>query len=363
MRTIDIPLPENPYKVFVGDRLFSNLFDYITKFNLHKNIFAVIDKNVNRLHKNKLTELFGKFDGKFNAIEIDPSESGKSFSTLENIFTGLLKHNYTRDTLIIAIGGGIVGDITGFAASIFSRGVQYVQVPTTLLAAVDSSVGGKTGINFNSTKNIIGTFYQPKFVLIDPEFFETLPKEEKICGLGEIIKYAYLTDENFYSFVKNNLAKIETLDKSIIERVILSSIKFKSNVVVEDEKEGGLRKILNLGHTFAHAIEVEQNHKLKHGEAVIIGIACSLFLSNALAIMNDEKLAEMLSLVILLQGRINISSHDKNAIYKNMFRDKKTANSKVKFVLLKETGNILIDVEAAKEQIMYSIENGIGLFS
>ena len=363
MRTIEIPLNENPYKVFVGDRLFSNLFLYITKLNLHKNIFAVIDKNVNRLHKKKLTELFGKIEGKFNAIEIEPSEADKSFSTLENIFAGLLKHNYTRDTLILAIGGGIVGDITGFAASIFSRGVQYVQVPTTLLAAVDSSVGGKTGINFNSTKNIIGTFYQPKFVLIDPEFFETLPKEEKICGLGEIVKYAYLTDDNFYSFVKNNLSKIEDLDKSIIERVLLSSIKFKSNVVVEDEKESGLRKILNLGHTFAHAIEVEQNHKIKHGEAVVVGIACSLFLSNTLGIMNDEKLEEMLSLVILLHGRISLASYDKNVIYKNMFRDKKAANNQLKFVLLKETGEILIDIDAEKEQIMYSIENGIGLFS
>jgi 3-dehydroquinate synthase len=362
MRTIEIPLHENPYKVYVGSEHLSSLFDYAAKLNLHKNIFAVIDKNVNQLHKNKLTKLFSQFEGKFNSILIEPSEQGKSLTALENIFSGLLNNSYTRDTLIVAIGGGIIGDISGFAASIFARGVQYVQAPTTLLAAVDSSVGGKTGVNFNSTKNIIGTFYQPKFVLIDTEFFGTLPKEERICGLGEIVKYAYLTDDNFYSFVKNNLAKIENLEKSILERVILSSIKFKSNVVAEDEKESGLRKILNLGHTFAHAIEIEQQHRIKHGEAVIIGIACSLFLSNTLEILNDEKLAEMLSLLILFQDRIKISGYDKYDVYKNMSRDKKSVNNRIKFVLIKDVGNILIDVEASKEQIIYSIENGMGLF-
>jgi 3-dehydroquinate synthase len=363
MRTVEIPLKENAYKVFVGSENVSQLFDYASKQNLNKNVFAVIDKNVFKLHKTKLQNVFSKFKGKFNFIVVEPSETDKSFVTLQNIFTGLLKNNYTRDTLLIAIGGGIIGDITGFAASIFARGVQYVQIPTTLLAAVDSSVGGKTGINFNDTKNIIGSFYQPKFVLIDSVFFNTLPEEEIICGLGEIVKYAYLTDDSFFSFVKNNLAKFRELDKSILERVILSSIKFKANVVVEDEKENNLRKILNLGHTFAHAIEVEQKHKIKHGEAVIIGIACSLFLSNTLSLLNDEKLAELLSLLIDFNKLISIDEYNKNSIYKNMFRDKKNSGNVVKFVLLKDIGKILIDIEAEKEQVIYSIENGIGLFT
>jgi 3-dehydroquinate synthase len=363
MRTIDISLKENAYKVFLGSKNFSQLFDYTAKQNLNKNVFAVIDKNVINLHKDKLQKAFTKFSGKFHFIVIDPNEADKSFLTLQKIFTGLLKNNYTRDTLMIAIGGGIVGDITGFAASIFARGVQYIQVPTTLLAAVDSSVGGKTGINFHDTKNIIGTFYQPKFVLIDTDFFNTLPNEEIVCGMGEIVKYAYLTDENFFSFVKNNVEKIKELDKSIIERVILSSIKFKANVVVEDEKESNLRKILNLGHTFAHAIEVEQKHKIKHGEAVIIGIACSLFLSNTLSLLADEKMAELLSLLIDFNKFISLTEYDKNEIYKNMFRDKKASSDVVKFVLLKDIGNIVIDVEADKKQVNYSIENGIGLFT
>jgi 3-dehydroquinate synthase len=256
-----------------------------------------------------------------------------------------------------------VGDVAGFISATYMRGVQCVQVPTTLLAAVDSSVGGKTGINFHDTKNIIGAFYQPKLVLIDTRFLSTLSDEEILCGVGEIVKYAFITDDDMFNYVDNNLSKILNLDADTLNYVIHESIRFKGDVVQTDEKESGLRKILNLGHTFAHAFEVQQKHRIKHGQAVIVGIACALYLSNAIGIMNDEEFEKSINLIKSFADNIKLDKFDIADFEAIMIRDKKNKEGKIKFVLLKSVGELLVDVESDWKNVEAAIQNGTNLFA
>jgi 3-dehydroquinate synthase len=363
MNKIIVKIPGNTYPVIIGSGVFEKLSLYIEKERLNKNIFIVIDENVYSLFEERVNQFIVSTESKTYLYSFVANESNKSLSVLSDIHSALLNNGFGRDTLIIAIGGGITGDIASYAASTFMRGVQIVHIPTTLLAMVDSSVGGKTGINFGATKNSIGSFYQPRFVLTDVDFLSTLPKEEIICGIGEIIKYSLLANGMFLKNVKNNLPKIISLDKKLIKTVIKNCVEMKAGIVASDEKEErGLRKILNLGHTFAHSIEMEQKHKIKHGQAVIIGLACSIHLSNKLNILSDRLLAEYLSIIIKLSDLISVKKYNSSALIEIMKRDKKAESDKIKFVLLKEAGKIFVDMEAEQNDIDYAINNGFQYF-
>ncbi|MFC2136166.1 3-dehydroquinate synthase [Bacteroidota bacterium] len=364
MKKIEVKIPgKSPYMVYVGQGVFGKINKLIKENNLHSNILAVVDKHVYKLHHVKIKATFNIAGVNVKILELRSSEKFKTHETLHKIYSALQRNNFTRDSLILALGGGIIGDIAGFAAATYNRGIPYIQIPTTLLAAVDSSVGGKTGINFGSTKNSVGSFHHPEFVIADIEFFDTLPYEEILCGLGEIVKYGFLSDERFYSYVSKNINSIFDLKKQVIERLVSESIKFKRDVVAADEKEKSLRKILNLGHTFAHALEVEQNYKIKHGAAVIVGIACSFYLSNALGILQQDLLKKYVFLLKNFAGKIKIKSFDKNKIINIMLRDKKNEGNQIKFVLMQNIGKVLLDVEADRKSINYSLDKGIKLFS
>lgn len=363
MEKIKVDLKDYPYEIVVGQNIFENLSEIVESKKLNKHIFCLIDKTVYTLYKKELEKVFTPQPGKFSYLTIDSKEKNKSLSTLGKIFSSLVLPNYGRDSLLIAIGGGIIGDLGGFASATYSRGIQYIQIPTTLLATVDSSVGGKTGINFGKTKNIVGAFYQPKFVLVDTEFLKTLPPRERISGVGEIVKYAFLIGDNFYSYVDKNLEKLIDLDNKVVTKVISESVKYKGAVVVQDEKEeSGLRKILNLGHTFGHAIEIEQGHKLKHGECVIVGLACALYLSHKLGYLNDKKLVEGLTLIKRVSNSIKIKKYDRKKIMNLMKRDKKSKDEVYRFVLLQDFGKVLVDVEAENDDVNWAIKTGIRFF-
>lgn len=242
------------------------------------------------------------------------------------------------------------------------RGIKYIQVPTTLLASVDSSVGGKTGVNFNNAKNFIGSFYQPELVLIDTAFFSSLPKDEVICGLGEIIKTAYLINETFYSVISSSLRNIIKKDFTKAESLIYESVNFKSNVVMMDEKETGLRKILNFGHTFAHALETESEFKIKHGQAVIFGIVCAHYLSSQYGFINNKDLAENFLLVDQVKRFISIPAINPADLYNGMLLDKKNRNGRIKFVVIKNIGRVYIDFEAGREKVIKAIESAYKYF-
>lgn len=362
MKKNEIKIPGKTYPVYIGANVFDSLERTLSTNKVSRNLFLVIDKKFYNFHRGDISRFTSNYSGNVFTHEFEASEQNKSFTSLNKIYEDLITKGFNRDTTLIAIGGGITGDLVGFAAATFCRGVQFVQVPTTLLAAVDSSVGGKTGINCEETKNIIGSFYQPEFVLIDTEFLKTLPIEELLCGTGEIIKYAFLGDLKFYTSIKNNLTKLLRLDTSFISKIIETCVNFKGDVVANDEKESGLRKILNFGHTFAHAIEVEQNYKIKHGQAVVLGIACAIELSKRIGVMEKNLYQEYLALPLLLKDKITLSKYNFNHIYEIMKRDKKGKDQTIRFVLIQDIGNLLVDVEADENDILQSIQSGLDYF-
>ena len=362
MKKIEVKTHSKNYPVYIGQNIFEQIPSLIEKHGLHKNVLIVVDENVLGYHLKKIKNIISEKINKIVVVEYVASEKSKSNKSVEELYDCLIKNDFGRDTLVIAIGGGITGDIVGFAASTFGRGVQLIQVPTTLLAAVDSSVGGKTGINYGKTKNLIGSFFQPEFVLIDTTFFKTLKEEEVVCGIGEIMKYAFIGDENMHSALGTSLKDILKLKTDITQKTIESCVNMKASVVRADETESGLRKILNLGHTFAHALEVEQDHKLKHGQAVIVGLTCALYLSHFKGLMSAQKLIEYLELPLMFQDKINIDKCNLETVYKIMQRDKKSREGKIKFVLLSSPGMLYLDFEAEKEFVIQALEDGVSHF-
>ncbi len=356
MKKIKVALNENSYPIFVGSSILNLIKREISKLNLNKNIFYIVDENVEKLHGKNIYKNFKNKKIANSFYLLKSGEKSKSYTELNKIYNSLLNNNYGRDTLIIAIGGGVTGDLAGYAASTYMRGIELVHIPTTLLACVDSSIGGKTGINFAKKKNMIGTFYQPKSVFIDTAFLSTLSREEKTSGIGEIIKYAFLSNQNLFNFVSENLDGIYENDSKILEDVILKSASIKAAVVSKDEKEGGLRKILNFGHTFAHAFESDLNFKIKHGEAVIAGIISALYLSNKIGILSKRKLKEYLPLPLGIKLPAKLKNINKENILEIMKTDKKSRSGKIKFVLLSGIGNMLIDVEAGRNDVLFALD-------
>ncbi len=346
MDKIIVHLKNNPYQIIIGNSALKQLKIEIEKNNFNKNILIVIDENVSNYHLKDIKRVFNGHKGKINYYQLKPGEASKSYVQLNKIYSFMLNLGYGRDSVIIGIGGGVTGDLVGYAASTFMRGVQLIHVPTTILASVDSAVGGKTGINFEKKKNMIGTFYQPRMVLVDTEFIRTLPQKEYTSGIGEIIKYGYLADISFFEYLNNNINKIYKDDREIIIQIIKKCVSIKASVVSQDEKESGLRKILNLGHTFAHGFETDLNFKIKHGEAVIAGVVSALYLSEYLGILKTGKLDEFLSLPLKIKMPKLFRNVNINNIMEIMRHDKKNKNGKIKFVLPVEIGNILLDIEA-----------------
>ncbi len=355
MKKLVVETESKSYPVIIGRNSFSYLKSEVRKGKLYKNLFLIVDQNVRKLFAGKIYSQLRTSFTKIDLFEIKQGESSKSYVELNRIYSSLLKKNYGRDTLVLAVGGGVTGDIAGYAASTFMRGIQLVHIPTTLLADVDSAIGGKTGINFNKTKNIIGTFYQPELVLIDMDFLFTLPEREITSGIGEIIKYAFISTPEFFSLVFNNIKNIYSGNVKILEKVIYESVLFKSSVVSGDEKESGLRKILNFGHTFSHAYESELKFKVKHGEAVIAGIISALYLSNICGLLNKNKLDEFLSKLFFTKLPPVFNKLNKENLYGLMMNDKKNREGKIKFILLKDVGQVVTDIEAEKEEIFEAV--------
>jgi 3-dehydroquinate synthase len=356
LKKIDVKLNKNSYPIFIGSGIFKNIEAQIKKENLYKNILVVVDGNVEKKHNELIKRSLSKKDFKVNYYKLTPGEKSKTFVELNKLYSYLLKNGYGRDTLIVAIGGGVTGDLIGYAAATFMRGVQLVHVPTTLLATVDSAIGGKTGINFENKKNMIGAFYQPKFVLIDINFLKTLPLGEITSGLGEVIKYTYMADAKFFNYVSANLQKIYSLDNKVLNEIIFKSAGIKAEVVAQDEREKNLRKILNLGHTFAHGFESELKFSVKHGEAVIAGVISAIILSNKIGLITDAAKKELLSLPLKVKLPNKFKALNTAKAYEIMKSDKKNRGNIIKFVLVSGIGKILLDVEPEKKYVYESIE-------
>ena len=263
-----------------------------------------------------------------------------------------------RDSCIIALGGGVVGDLAGFAAATYMRGIPYIQVPTTLLAMVDSSIGGKVGVDTLHAKNAIGAFYQPKKVIIDLNFIKTLPKNEIANGLAEIIKQALIKDKNFFHFLEKNIDKILSYDLYILKQTIKRSCEIKASIVMQDEREKGIRKILNYGHTIGHAIESALNYKISHGQAIAIGMSYAAKLSAKLGFLHEGSVIRQNNLLEYI-GLPHKLSHHKlkpRKILEHIQYDKKIINGKINFVLLNSIGDVIISDKITLEDIKQILE-------
>ncbi len=344
------------YPVIIGNNLISN-FDKILKKNLinFNKCLIVLDNNV---EKKKINIIKRKLKNKKIYTHIfKPNEKNKNQKNVNLIVDVLLKKNFSRQDCLISIGGGITGDVSGFAASIFKRGLQFINIPTTLLSQVDSSIGGKTGINTSHGKNLIGSFYQPKLVLSDINFLSTLPKREVICGYGEILKHSLIADNKFYKFLKKNVSKILNLKTPFIQKAIFESCKIKKNIVEKDEKESNLRKTLNFGHTFGHAFEATTGYskKLNHGEAIILGIQMSLRFSKMQSIIKKKDFISILDHLRNSKLPSDIKNYfslkDVNKILSFMNKDKKNKSEKINLILLKEIGSTIINQEYSRKKL------------
>ena len=336
------------YPIIIGSNIVKDLSKILNNnFITFDKCLLIIDKKVpnkmiSRVTKSLRNKKISKFF--FNA-----NEKNKNQINTNKILQVLLDKNFSRQDCLISIGGGITGDVGGFAASLYKRGLQFINLPTTLLSQVDSSIGGKTGVNTNEGKNLIGSFYQPKIVISDTEFLKSLPKREIICGYGEIFKHSLILNKIFYKYLNKNASKILDLKTPFIEKAIFESCKIKKMVVEKDEKEKGIRKILNFGHTFAHAFEATLGYskKLNHGEAVILGIITSLKFSYVAKLMKIKDYQLIMEHIYKMKLPSNIkslfSSKNLNTISSYMMKDKKNTSNKVNLILLKKIGLTVID--------------------
>jgi 3-dehydroquinate synthase/shikimate kinase/3-dehydroquinate synthase len=347
------------YPVLISDSGF-NKFYHLANKRAKRDAFLIIDSNVYKSHWNYINKNLQKNFTLLGFCKFTATDKKKSLSELKIILNRMFQSDCKRSSLLISIGGGITGDVSAFAASIYMRGINYIHIPTTLLSMVDSSIGGKTGINFNFAKNLIGTFHQPEAVIIDTSFLATLPKREIYSGIGEIIKYGFLSGNNDQAFFDSNFRNVPGKNFKGVEKIIYKCLLIKSSVVQKDEREEtGLRKILNFGHTFAHGLESASHFKIKHGEAVILGIISSLFYSYRVNLISGEYLLCKLNLMkdsIRFIKKIS-GEFRPDEVIKRMYEDKKRTKKDINLVLMSNTGEFIIDYPAKKKLLYSSIDD------
>ncbi|KAB3529232.1 3-dehydroquinate synthase [Alkaliphilus pronyensis] len=329
MERLYIDLGEASYFINIKGGLLKNLTDYINGADQY---IIITDTNVDNIYSYEIAEALK--DNLYHKYIIPSGEASKNYNEAMKILSFMIEKNSTRKTTIIALGGGVVGDIAGFCASIFMRGVGFIQVPTTLLAQVDSSVGGKTAVNLPMGKNLIGTFYQPSTVIIDTELLRSLSRKEIISGIGEIVKYGVVYDYSFLKFIKENLSQIIALEPLTITYVIKKCCQIKAEVVSRDERELRFRKILNYGHTIGHAIEAITDYKkYTHGEAVLCGMYLEAMLSMELELLDKCYYQEILNIIQDSYGEVKLSDISREKLIEALAKDKKNVGGKISFIL------------------------------
>ena len=362
MIKIKINLNYQSYDIF----LKNNIFEYITKSHEKHypgcKAIIITDYKVGKIYLRKLVNKFSSRNIEVNSYSVGIGEKSKSFKILENLAEKIIKKGINRNDIIYALGGGVVGDLSGFLSSVILRGVKFAQIPTTLLAQVDSSVGGKTGINTKLGKNLIGTFYQPCAVFIDPDTLNTLPRKELLAGYAEVVKYSLINDKVFFNWLNKNIkANLNLASKNVI-KIISTCVKKKAYIVKSDEKEKKTRMLLNLGHTFAHALENELNYKVRHGEAVSVGMLMAMRLSYNLGyslekdFISLENHLKRSKLPITLKNLCNKKKWLSKSILKKMQTDKKSYKDNIQFILCKGIGGAFIKTNIDKKIIEKTIK-------
>jgi len=332
MSTINLDLGLRSYPIYIDSGLFNNAELFATHIRA-KRVCIVSNTVVAPLYLENLKTNLVDFD--IDEIILPDGEAEKNLANFERIMSHLLTNEHGRDTTLIALGGGVIGDITGFAAACYQRGIDFIQIPSTVLSQVDSSVGGKTAVNHPLGKNMIGAFYQPQAVIIDIDSLVTLPVREFNAGIAEVIKYGILGDYDFFVWLEKNIASIKSGDKDILAKMIEKCCQCKADIVANDETESGVRALLNLGHTFGHAIEAEQGYgNWLHGEAVATGMVLAAKLAVAMNLLEVSDLCRIESLIkafdLPLEAPETMSCND---FIRHMRRDKKNIGGKLRFIV------------------------------
>lgn len=355
-KILNVELADKSYPIYIGSDLLSSkslLSDHIQG----KQVMVVSNTTIAPLYLEKLKDALSDFN--VESVILPDGEEFKTLETLNKVFDALLKAKFDRSSTLVALGGGVVGDITGYAAASYQRGVNFIQVPTSLLSQVDSSVGGKTGVNHELGKNMIGAFYQPKAVIIDVDTLDTLSDQEYSAGMAEVIKYGLLGNADFFSMLETNIESIMARNKDLIIEIIFNSCKDKASIVALDEFERGKRALLNLGHTFGHGIENAFGYgNYLHGEAVSIGMVMAAKLSMDEGYLSNEDAIRVESILSKADLPISIKkSIGSETLIEAMSLDKKSIDGKIRLVLLKALGDSYLTDSYSKENFNKVVNN------
>lgn len=354
MEKLTVELGTHSYDIlFKTD--FNDLPNAIKEISTTQKLLIVTDTNVEKLYLKQVSDILKNYGYDVAVHSFMAGEENKTMNTILSICSACINHNMDRKSMIVALGGGVVGDMAGFAAAIYMRGIDFVQIPTTLLSQSDSSVGGKTGIDFASSKNILGAFHQPKLVYINVDTLKTLPQKEFISGMGEVIKHGMIRDAKFFEYLQKHSDEVKTLDSNVLLAMTKTNCTIKASVVASDEKEHGLRAILNFGHTIGHAVESAAGFRMTHGQCVGIGMCAVCYLACMRGMIQSSVMTHLEE--ILCDYGFEIKAQvDREEVYRFLLNDKKKSNGKLKFVLPTSIGSVIIVDDVTKEEIFAAID-------
>ncbi len=353
---ITVKLEHRSYPIYIGADLVSSFGAICKEHNVPQQCVVISDSNVAPLYAKPLMNSLTHQGIDTSLIVIPAGEQQKSLQRANALYTDLLTRGITRKSMLVALGGGVVGDLVGFIAATYQRGVQLIQIPTTLLAQVDSAIGGKVGINHKLGKNMIGAFYQPQFVWEDVSYLTTLPFRELLCGLGEVVKYGIIRDEELFVFLEQHIKELLQYSREELLYAQTRCAAIKAQVVSEDEFEQSIRVILNCGHTIGHALELAGNYRiLKHGEAVLLGLVAESYIAHQLGYISTEAHERIVKLIQRLPVKFDKSKLDMKKVLPAIQRDKKRVGKKTRFVLPAAIGNTVVVNEVDPSLIKESI--------
>ena len=352
MSVLTVNLGENSYDILIGSALLSSLGQRCAEIGLNGDVAVITNPTVSALYGDVVKQSLIDAGNMVTLITIPDGEEFKNATTLNRVYDGLIEAGLGRNSFVIALGGGVVGDLAGFAAATYLRGIPFVQVPTTLLAQVDSSVGGKTAIDHERGKNLIGAFYQPQLVLIDVDTLATLPKREFLAGLAEVVKYGVVIDYDFFEYLERNVDAILAMEREYLVEVIHRCCGLKSQVVELDERESGLRAVLNYGHTLGHALETLAGYReLVHGEAVAMGMALAVRICMAKGYCSEMDGSRIVQLIKGLGLSVTPPVVDRNRLLDALLKDKKSRNGAINFICNQGIGNY-VEEKLLPEQLL-----------
>ncbi|WP_408954665.1 3-dehydroquinate synthase [Natroniella sp. ANB-PHB2] len=343
MEEVKVDLGTRSYQIKVGKNLLKNIGTYLTELEIGSKVLIITNELVDSLYGQKVKDSLKEVGFTVEVAKIGDGEEYKSLETAQQLYDEVVTAGLDRTSSILALGGGVVGDIAGFIAATYMRGINFIQVPTTLLAQVDSSVGGKVAVNHSAGKNLIGAFYQPKLVVADINVLSTLEERELKAGLAEVIKYGVIWDEEFFTFLERNYREVLALKAQPLQHLIKLSCQIKSAIVAQDETERGLRAILNYGHTIGHALEAVTNYKIyRHGEGVAIGMVGAAKLANRIGWIDESDVIRQQRLIKNFGLPTYFDQWSADEIYQALTKDKKVQDGVIRFILAKEVGEVEI---------------------